>query len=86
MVRAVQHLPITLGAVVGVFVGTNIDDIVVLTVLFRASRAPGRPKVWQIWVGQYLGISAPQTHAGARALGARSILSPLAMTMNSLIS
>ncbi|MGK5445420.1 cadmium resistance transporter [Micromonospora sp. URMC 105] len=41
-----------------VFAATNVDDIVVLTVLFVAARATGRPRPWQIVAGQYLGIGA----------------------------
>ncbi|MBL3670565.1 cadmium resistance transporter [Streptomyces sp. M2CJ-2] len=41
----------------GMFAGTNIDDILVLTVLFLASRATGRPTGRQIWIGQYLGFA-----------------------------
>ncbi|WP_219933716.1 cadmium resistance transporter [Streptomyces sp. NWU339] len=41
----------------GMFAGTNIDDILVLTVLFLARRATGRPTGWQIWIGQYLGFA-----------------------------
>ncbi|BCL12781.1 cadmium resistance transporter [Micromonospora sagamiensis] len=41
-----------------VFAATNVDDIVVLTVLFVAARATGRPRRWQIVAGQYAGIAA----------------------------
>lgn len=43
-------------AAAGLFAGTNIDDIVVLAVLYIASDVTGRPRRWQIWVGQYAGI------------------------------
>lgn len=46
----------TVLAAAGVFAGTNIDDLIVLTVLFLAARATGRP-AWRIWAGQYLGIA-----------------------------
>jgi cadmium resistance protein CadD (predicted permease) len=46
----------TLLAAAGVFAGTNIDDLIVLTVLFLSSRAGHRPRRWQIWAGQYTGI------------------------------
>ena len=39
------------------FAGTNIDDMVVLSVLNASSRAGGLPKRWQIWAGQYAGIA-----------------------------
>ena len=45
----------TIGSAIGLFAATNIDDIVVLTVLFLASRR-GKPRPWQIVAGQYLGF------------------------------
>jgi cadmium resistance protein CadD (predicted permease) len=39
------------------FAGTNVDDIVVLTVLNVGSRMGGRPRGWQIWAGQYAGFT-----------------------------
>ncbi len=45
----------TILTAVGLFAATNIDDIVVLTVLFLASTR-GRPRPWQIITGQYLGF------------------------------
>ena len=45
----------TIGSAIGLFAATNIDDIVVLTVLFLASRC-GSPGPWQIVAGQYLGF------------------------------
>lgn len=47
----------TVASASGLFVGTNIDDMVVLAVLNVSSRADGRPKAWQIWAGQYTGIA-----------------------------
>ncbi|MET7962919.1 cadmium resistance transporter [Micromonospora zamorensis] len=41
-----------------VFAATDIDDIVILTLFFVAARTTGRPRPWQIVVGQYLGIGA----------------------------
>ena len=43
-------------AAAAIFIGTDVDDLVVLTVLFLTARAAGRPR-WPIWVGQYLGIA-----------------------------
>jgi cadmium resistance protein CadD (predicted permease) len=40
------------------FAATNIDDTLVLTVLFVAARSTGRPHPPQIVAGQYLGIGA----------------------------
>jgi cadmium resistance transport/sequestration family protein len=53
----VNQIFATIAAAAGVFAGTNVDDLVVLTVLFLSSRATGRPKQWQIWAGQYAGIA-----------------------------
>jgi cadmium resistance protein CadD (predicted permease) len=53
----VDTLPATVGAAVGLFVGTNIDDMMVLAVLSASSRATGRPRRWEIWAGQYLGMA-----------------------------
>ena len=50
-------LPATVGTAVGLFVGTNIDDMMVLAVLSASSRASGRPRRWEIWAGQYLGMA-----------------------------
>ncbi|WP_030921862.1 cadmium resistance transporter [Streptosporangium amethystogenes] len=59
----------TIATAAGIFAGTNVDDIIVLTVLFLSNRAGGRPKVWQIWVGQYLGIAALVVLSIIAALG-----------------
>ncbi|MFK3979501.1 cadmium resistance transporter [Micromonospora sp. NPDC050397] len=59
----------TVATAVGVFVGTNIDDIVVLTVLFLSARASGASRTWRIWVGQYLGIAILVAVSAVAALG-----------------
>lgn len=59
----------TLLAAVGVFAGTDIDDIIVLTVLFLSARAAGSPKPWQIWTGQYVGIGVLVAVSTIAALG-----------------
>jgi cadmium resistance protein CadD (predicted permease) len=41
----------------GVFAGTNVDDLLVLTVLFLSAHTTGRPRPWHVWVGQYAGIA-----------------------------
>ena len=46
----------TIAAAAGLFVATNLDDIVVLTVLFAASARSSRLRGWQIVAGQYLGL------------------------------
>ena len=55
----------------GVFAGTNVDDLIVLTVLFLGVRAASAP-AWKIWAGQYLGIGT---------LVAVSILAALGLTL-----
>ncbi|OZV81046.1 cadmium transporter [Micromonospora echinospora] len=52
-----------------VFAATNVDDIVVLTVLFVAARTTGRPRRWQIVAGQYAGIAALVGVAAIAAVG-----------------
>lgn len=59
----------TVAAAVGVFAGTNVDDILVLTVLFLSARAGGRPRPWQIWAGQYAGVAALVAVSVVAALG-----------------
>lgn len=59
----------TVVTAIGVFAGTNVDDIVVLTVLFLSARAAGRPRPWQIWVGQYAGIAVLVAVSAVTALG-----------------
>ncbi|KQQ92570.1 cadmium transporter [Leifsonia sp. Leaf325] len=48
-------MPGTILTAASMFAATNIDDIVVLTVLFLASTRGG-PRPWQIVLGQYLGF------------------------------
>lgn len=47
----------TIAAAVGLFAATNIDDIVVLTVLFLATTRGALPG-WKVIAGQYLGFIA----------------------------
>ncbi|GHJ48770.1 cadmium transporter [Catellatospora sp. TT07R-123] len=56
-------------AAAGVFAGTNIDDLLVLTVLFLSARASGVPARGAIWAGQYAGIAALIAVSAAAALG-----------------
>jgi cadmium resistance protein CadD (predicted permease) len=53
----VSSLPASAATAVALFAGTNVDDLVVLALLNAASRAAGRPRRWEIWVGQYLGFA-----------------------------
>jgi cadmium resistance protein CadD (predicted permease) len=39
------------------FAATNVDDIVILTVLSMSSRATGQPRPWHVWAGQYAGFA-----------------------------
>lgn len=56
-------------AAVGAFAGTNVDDVIVLAVLFTTSHASGRPRPWQLWAGQYLGIALLVAVSIVAALG-----------------
>jgi cadmium resistance protein CadD (predicted permease) len=51
------------------FAATNIDDVVVLTVLSISSRASGQPRRWQIWAGQYAGFAVLIAASLAAAAG-----------------
>ncbi|WP_214415677.1 cadmium resistance transporter [Sphaerisporangium fuscum] len=59
----------TVAAAAGMFAGTNVDDMIVLTVLFLSGRATGEPKAWQVWAGQYAGIAALVAVSVVAALG-----------------
>ncbi|HCT75325.1 MAG TPA: cadmium transporter [Micromonosporaceae bacterium] len=59
----------TIAVAVGVFAGTNVDDLIILTVLFLSSRASGSPKGWQIWAGQYTGIAVLIAASAIAAMG-----------------
>lgn len=59
----------TVARAFAVFAGTNVDDIIVLTVLFLTSRASGRPRPWHIWVGQYIGVATLIVISVVAALG-----------------
>jgi cadmium resistance protein CadD (predicted permease) len=60
----------TAATAVGLFAGTNVDDMVVLSALNVSRAAEGRPRRWQIWTGQYLGMTALVLFALAAARGA----------------
>lgn len=59
----------TVATAAGMFAGTNIDDAVVLTVLNISARSTGKPKRWEIWAGQYIGIGLMVVVSGIAALG-----------------
>jgi cadmium resistance protein CadD (predicted permease) len=63
------HLLVTLAVAVGAFASTNVDDLVVLTMLFLASRTAGVPRPWQVVAGQCAGIAVLVAAAGLAALG-----------------
>lgn len=63
----------TVALALGLFAGTNIDDMVVLAVLNASSRVGGRPKVWQIWAGQYAGVVVLVIISMLAALGFRLV-------------
>jgi len=50
-------LPAEVVTAVALFAGTNVDDVVVLSLLSASSRAGGRPRRWEIWAGQYAGFA-----------------------------
>lgn len=51
-----SSLPTEIATAAGLFAGTNVDDVVVLSLLSASSRAGGQPRRWEIWAGQYLGF------------------------------
>jgi cadmium resistance protein CadD (predicted permease) len=53
----VSSLTASAATAVALFAATNVDDLVVLALLNAASRAAGRPRRREIWVGQYLGFA-----------------------------
>jgi cadmium resistance protein CadD (predicted permease) len=65
----VRDLLGTVAVAAGVFFGTDVDDLIVLTVLFLSARASGRPTPGQIWAGQYAGIGALVAISALAALG-----------------
>jgi cadmium resistance protein CadD (predicted permease) len=54
------------------FVGTNLDDLLVLALLSVSSRVDGKPRTWEIWAGQY---------AGMTVLVGASLLAALGLTL-----
>jgi cadmium resistance transport/sequestration family protein len=85
----------TIGAAVGVFAGTDIDDLIVLTLLSLAARATGRPTKAHIIAGQYLGIAALVAASSIAAIGLLVVpqqwvgllgLAPLALGLRGLLA
>jgi cadmium resistance transport/sequestration family protein len=58
----------TIGAAIGLFAATNIDDLVVLTVLFLATTR-GPLTGWKVVTGQYLGLITLVAISVVAALG-----------------
>jgi cadmium resistance protein CadD (predicted permease) len=56
-VARVSTLLIQVGAVAALFAGTNVDDMVIISLLSASARAGRPPKHWQIWAGQYVGFA-----------------------------
>ena len=52
-----SSLPTEIVTAVALFAGTNVDDVVVLSLLSASSRAGGSPRRWEIWAGQYAGFA-----------------------------
>ena len=52
---------------------TNLDGLVVLTVLFVAAGASGRPRRWQVWCGQYVGFGVLVGLSALAAAGLRVV-------------
>jgi cadmium resistance protein CadD (predicted permease) len=84
----------TLTSAAAMFAGTNIDDLVVLTVLFLSARAGGKPRPWRIWAGQYAGIAVLVAVSVVAALGLTIVpedyvgllgLVPFALGLRSLV-
>jgi cadmium resistance protein CadD (predicted permease) len=50
-------LPAAIAEAAGLFAATNVDDLIMLAMLSASSRATGRPRRWEIWAGQYLGVA-----------------------------
>jgi cadmium resistance protein CadD (predicted permease) len=65
----VGQLAAGIGAAIALFVGTNLDDLIVLTLFNASARAVGRPRRWQIWAGQYAGFAVLVAIALLGALG-----------------
>jgi cadmium resistance protein CadD (predicted permease) len=49
-------LLIQVATVAALFAGTNLDDMVIISLLSASARAGRPPKHWQIWAGQYVGF------------------------------
>jgi cadmium resistance protein CadD (predicted permease) len=89
----VAHLASVVGTAAGAFVGTNIDDFVVLLLLVLGMPLDGIRR-WQIVIGQYLGFSvlfvisacgALALHAVSESWAGLLAIVPLALGVRGLI-
>jgi cadmium resistance protein CadD (predicted permease) len=64
----VSDLPATMLAAVGLFVATNLDNLIVLVVLYLSAHAGGVRR-WAIPVGQYVGALIVLTTSAVAAAG-----------------
>src|SRR5215469_8666267 len=62
-----------LATAVVAFLGTTIDDVIILTALFLARRTTGRPAAWRIVAGQGAGFAAILAVALLAAAGLRIV-------------
>ena len=51
-----SSLPVQVATVTALFAGTNVDDMVIISLLSASAQAGRPPKHWQIWAGQYVGF------------------------------
>ena len=65
---------IQVATVSALFAGTNIDDMVIISLLSASAEAGRPPKHWQIWAGQYVGFGV--LIGAALALGRGLSLAP----------
>jgi cadmium resistance protein CadD (predicted permease) len=72
-VRPVHHGLATAATAAGLFAGTNVDDLVVVAILFAATATAGRPSWRQICAGQYLGAALLVAVSSLAALGLRPV-------------
>lgn len=89
----VAHLFRTIVAAAAVY-ATNVDDVLILAVLFLSSRAGGSPRPWQIVTGMYAGTGVLVGVSAAAAVGLLLVpdkwvgllgLAPLALGVRGLI-
>jgi len=70
----VSSLPVQVATVTALFAGTNIDDMIIISLLSASAQAGRPPRHWQIWAGQYVGFGV--LIGGALLLGRGLALAP----------